>query len=71
MPKRKTINISVHDELYEYIRERADGGYFGSVSEYFRWLVRCDREDRIENDVKKNARDRVRTANEAMIRGKV
>ena len=35
----KTINISVQDDLDGYIRERADKGYFGSVSEYIRWLV--------------------------------
>jgi Arc/MetJ-type ribon-helix-helix transcriptional regulator len=69
MAIRKTMNISVQDDLYAYIRERSQTSYYGSVSEYIRYLVRCDREGRIETDKKKDVRTRLRTANERMFMG--
>jgi Arc/MetJ-type ribon-helix-helix transcriptional regulator len=66
---RKTMNISVNEDIYEYIRERAEGYYFGSVSEYIRWLVRNDMGGKIQTEVKENARTRLRTANETIFLG--
>jgi len=63
---RKTINISVNDDLYEYIRERSENYYYGSVSGYIRWLVRCDQGEKIQTKTKQRERLRARTANEAM-----
>lgn len=40
---RRTINISVPEEMYDYI---ADPDRFGSVSEYIRGLVERDRQQR-------------------------
>ena len=45
---RKTINISVSEEMYEHIRREASKKYYGSVSEYFRSLVRRYDEEAIE-----------------------
>ena len=64
---RKTMNISVQDDLYCYILERANTSYFGSVSEYIRWLVRSDMSGKIQTDTKENAKSRVRTMNESML----
>jgi Arc/MetJ-type ribon-helix-helix transcriptional regulator len=60
------MSISVQGELYEYIRERAEKDHFGSVSEYLRWLVRCDQKGKVQTSVRENARTRVRTANESI-----
>jgi len=66
---RKTMNISMQDDLHSYIIERARASYFGSVSEYIRWLVRCDQSGRIQTEAKEIARKRARTANETMFVG--
>jgi len=66
---RKIMSISVQDDLYDYVRERAEKDHFGSVSEYLRWLIRCDRTGKIRTEVRENARRRARTANETMFIG--
>jgi hypothetical protein len=66
---RKTMNISVQADLHEYILERARSSSFGSVSEYVRWLIRCDRNGKIKTEVKENAANRVRSMNETMFVG--
>lgn len=63
------MNISVQDELHAYILERARTSYFGSVSEYIRWLVQCDRSGKIQTEAKEKARTRFRSANETMFVG--
>ena len=63
------MNISVQDDLYEYILERATSSYFGSVSEYIRWLVRNDIAGKIETEKKEKARSNVRTMNESIFIG--
>lgn len=40
---RKTITISVSDEMHRLIHEGARVHYYSSVSEYIRFLVRRDR----------------------------
>ncbi|MEQ1923803.1 MAG: hypothetical protein ABL952_14960 [Pyrinomonadaceae bacterium] len=42
---RRTINISVPEEMYDYI---VDPDRFGSVSEYIRRLVERDRQERAD-----------------------
>ena len=37
---RRTINISVSEEMYSVILDRTRDGYYDSVSEYIRSLVR-------------------------------
>ena len=44
---RKPITISVPDWLQSYIEDRVKGGGYGSVSEYFRELLRIDRQHQI------------------------
>ena len=66
---RKTMNISVNDDIYDYIRERAESYYFGSVSEYIRWLVRNDMGGKIKTEAKEKAGTRLRTANESIFVG--
>lgn len=66
---RRTMNISVQDDLFEYIQERARSSHFGSVSEYIRWLVRSDMRGKIQTESKENAKSRIRTANESMLVG--
>lgn len=39
---RATFNISMPASMREYVEKRVNGGRFGSVSEYFRDLVRKD-----------------------------
>lgn len=63
---RKTMNISVQDDLYQYILERTETSCFSSTSEYIRWLVRCDHAGKIQTEVKEAARSRARTVNEAI-----
>ena len=63
---RKTMNISVQDDLFRYIRERTEASCFSSTSEYIRWLVRCDRAGKIQTEVKEAARSRARTMNETI-----
>jgi Arc/MetJ-type ribon-helix-helix transcriptional regulator len=63
------MSISVQDDLYEYIRERAEKDHFGSVSDYVRWLVYCDSKGKIQTPSKENAKARVRTMNESMMVG--
>jgi len=38
----QTMNISLPDPLSEYVDEQITAGEYGSVSEYFRVLVRAD-----------------------------
>ena len=58
---RKTMNISVSDELLSYIRERGGSGRYDSVSDYIRSLVERDRSDEIH---KTKPYPRPRRANE-------
>jgi Arc/MetJ-type ribon-helix-helix transcriptional regulator len=45
---RRTINISVSEELYSYISRQVGPFRFASVSEYIRLLVRADRVQQAE-----------------------
>ncbi|MEP6946086.1 MAG: hypothetical protein ABJA02_09230 [Acidobacteriota bacterium] len=40
---RRTITISVSDEMYKLIHDATRQGYHSTVSEYIRFLVRRDR----------------------------
>ncbi len=56
---RKIINISVPPELHGFVEIRVKNGCYGSVSEYFRELLKSDqRRERIkyEDSVRQNAR---------------
>lgn len=44
---RKMMNISVPEDMYEFILESTRQKRFGSVSEYIRSLVRQDRLEQI------------------------
>ena len=61
------MSVSVQNELFEYIRERAEKDHFGSTSDYIRWLVQCDRKGKIQTETKESAKSRVRTMNESML----
>ena len=39
---RKVINISLPERLEQYVKGRVEKGEFGTVSEYFRDLIRMD-----------------------------
>ena len=39
---RKVINISVPEPMERFVKCRVENGDFGSVSEYFRYLIRTD-----------------------------
>ena len=43
---RKTMNISVSDDMLTLIHEGVENGSYGSVSEYIRTLVRRDQRGR-------------------------
>jgi putative addiction module CopG family antidote len=45
---RKTMNISLSDELHEFVTERVAVGSYGSASEYVRTLVRRDRAEHLQ-----------------------
>ena len=52
MAKHVTMNISMPKLLREYVDSRIEDGGFGNVSEYFRYLVRAERQrvdERIES----------------------
>ena len=40
---RKTINISVSDDMFSFIREKGRSEFYDSASDYIRALVRRDR----------------------------
>ena len=40
--KRATFNISMPEQMRQFVEQRARGGRYGSVSEYIRDLIRCD-----------------------------
>lgn len=39
---RKIVNISMPSDLYQWVSIRVSSGRYGSVSEYFRELVKLD-----------------------------
>jgi len=39
---RKVINISLPEQLEQYVKRRVEKGEYGTVSEYFRDLIRMD-----------------------------
>lgn len=43
---RKIVNISMPESMYAYVEKVSRGKEFGSVSEYFRDLVRNDKRQR-------------------------
>ncbi|MBV9240794.1 MAG: hypothetical protein JO314_02200 [Acidobacteria bacterium] len=45
---RKQITFSVPDDVHRYVRMRVEATGYGSVSEYFRELIRGDRLKQIE-----------------------
>ena len=58
----QTMNISLPDPLSEYVDEQITAGEYGSVSEYFRVLVRADQ--------KRNAKEQLeRTLLESLLEG--
>jgi len=59
---RKTMNISVSEETFAFIRRRSRECYFSSASEYIRSLVRRD-QMKVQ---KPKRRAKLRTANECM-----
>ncbi len=44
MARNETVNISMPAAMREFVRQRMEAEGFGNVSEYFRHLVRLDRE---------------------------
>ena len=52
---RTTLNISLPDDLYLFIRDQVEAGAYASISEYVRALVR---EDYSRSDVSKRNRPR-------------
>ena len=61
---RKTMNISLSDELHAFVTERVNAGCYGSASEYIRTLLRRDRSELYEWNVVARPSVRVRRANE-------
>jgi len=58
---RKIVNISMPESMYAYVEKLSRGQEFGSVSEYFRDLVRADKRrrdqlhsERMEREVRYN-----------------
>jgi putative addiction module CopG family antidote len=45
---RKIINISVPPELHAFVQDRVEAGNYGSISEYFRELIRLDQRRELE-----------------------
>ncbi|MBX7054181.1 MAG: hypothetical protein K1X36_04420 [Pyrinomonadaceae bacterium] len=63
---RKTITISVSEEMYSLIQQGTRTHFCSSVSEYIRYLVRRDqRHDLVKEEVQPVRRP-LRTANQAM-----
>ena len=48
---RRTINISVSEEMYSVILDRTRDGYYDSVSEYIRALIRKDKFASLEQEM--------------------
>lgn len=67
---RRTITISVSDEMHSLIHKGARSHYYSTVSEYIRFLVRRDqRPDSITEA--KTEHPPVRTANECIEAGRL
>ena len=62
---RKTMNISVPEEMYLFIHKRGQSYRFCSISEYIRSLVRRDQFE--EQDSEKRPSAPVRRANDYFI----
>ena len=50
--KTETLNVSVPKDLAEFARQDMNVGAYGTISEYFRDLLRKRRQERINQDVK-------------------
>ncbi len=62
---RKTLTISVSEEMYSLIQKGTRTHFCSSVSEYIRYLVRCDQRPDVVKESKLAPRP-LRTANQAM-----
>lgn len=51
LPMRSSLNISLPEEMKQYVDQQVEGGGFGTVSEYFRHLIRDDQRRRFREDV--------------------
>ena len=55
---RSTIHISVPDAVRRYVEDRVKTAGYGSVSEYFRELLRDDRQKQLNRMNRANAYER-------------
>lgn len=66
-PMRRTITISVSDEMYDLIDQGRRVHFYSTVSEYVRFLVRRDqRPDAVEEKEVVYTRTPARTVNQCM-----
>jgi len=63
---RKTINISVSEEIFEFIQQQVDERFYYSVSDYIRSLVSHDQAERTFSSKRLNKLPPLRTANECL-----
>jgi antitoxin ParD1/3/4 len=61
MSKNETVNISMPSAMREFVRKRMAAEGFGNVSEYFRHLVRQDRERALDARIETLAAEGLRS----------
>jgi putative addiction module CopG family antidote len=52
---RKTINISLPPDIYSFVEARIAAGEYGSTSEYFRFLIKLDKQ-RLQDESRQERR---------------
>jgi putative addiction module CopG family antidote len=54
---RSTMNISLPEEMAEEVRKEVRRGRYASVSEYFRFLMRLNKEKALFRDILESERE--------------
>lgn len=54
---RSILNISVPSSLAQLVKEEVKKGHFASTSEFFRYLVRLWKEQKLQRDIQESEKD--------------
>lgn len=54
---RQVLNISLPEKMADEVREEVKKGNFSSVSEFFRMLIRKEKEERLLKEIKQSEKN--------------
>jgi antitoxin ParD1/3/4 len=57
----KSFNVTMPEELLDYVRQRTKEGGFGTPTEFMRQLIRKDKEEQAERDLQKRLLEGVKS----------